>query len=300
MSPWAKLHRKLVRVWLERHRRGEVDRTVRAVFVGDYVGDQVILEGIYERRLLELLMSTFLPDGIGGTCIDVGANIGNHAAFFLRHASRVIAFEPNPAVRRLLDVNVHGLAVEVVGVGLSSAAGTLHFREDPGNCGASMIVDRAEDASSTIEVVTLDRWLGDRPDHPIRFVKIDVEGHEWDVLQGARDVLRRDHPVLALEGHYGREPAKGEAVQRLLSELGYDGFYHLVPRSGAARRLERSGVRLGRGPIGQLAALAFGRDRTFERTGTIAGRQHSLLVARREPVSATRAGAPCAPGARAP
>jgi hypothetical protein len=58
----------------------------------------------------------------------------------------------------------------------------------------------------------------------IRFIKCDVEGHEHEVLIGAREVLRRSKPVLLIEVEQRhRRRAVGETFD-LLSRLGYDGY----------------------------------------------------------------------------
>ena len=79
---------------------------VRAVFLGDFVSGQVIRHGYYERRELETLArSVFANSASKSTALDIGANIGNHAAFLSNHFGRVIAFEPNPMVACLLKAN---------------------------------------------------------------------------------------------------------------------------------------------------------------------------------------------------
>ena len=70
----------------------------------DYIQRYQRAGEFFEASELELIRQHFN----GGTYIDVGANIGNHAVYFgqLPNCSKVLAFEPNPASLRLLKINV--------------------------------------------------------------------------------------------------------------------------------------------------------------------------------------------------
>ena len=108
---YDKLRKEIRRYIIKRYLTGlykeRVSKTVRAIFIGDYVSNKILLDGIYEGRelnALDQLVFCHLPRD--SVALDIGANIGNHTAYFARYFSRVIAFEPNPMVFAVLSANV--------------------------------------------------------------------------------------------------------------------------------------------------------------------------------------------------
>ncbi|WP_088625887.1 FkbM family methyltransferase [Oceanicola sp. 22II-s10i] len=134
--------------------------------------------------------------------VEVGANIGNHVVWYARHldAGRIYPVEPNPEALRLLDANIEANAIgdriDRRGWGLGAGAGEGRFvtqTDNADNLGATRLVAAADGG---IETRSLDVLLGqDRVD----FIKIDAEGMELDVLQGAEALIARDKPVIWVE-----------------------------------------------------------------------------------------------------
>ncbi|MGF1462339.1 MAG: FkbM family methyltransferase [Maricaulaceae bacterium] len=135
----------------------------------------------------------------GDLVFDVGANIGNHTLYFAGCCGcSVTAFEPHPIAASYLLDNVarNGLAGQVVvqEAALGAFAGHARFGSTPQhNLGAASL---RWDRDGEVEVVPLDTFVDDRP---VRLVKIDVEGMELEVLQGAQALIDRDHPIIACE-----------------------------------------------------------------------------------------------------
>jgi FkbM family methyltransferase len=138
----------------------------------------------------------------GATAIDVGASIGMYSAEMARHAARVLAFEANPAVAAFTRT-IARRNVEVVNAALSSHAGraTLHMPRNRKGHGVTELATIAQspqaDNGLAIEVET--KRLDDFPVHDCSFIKIDVEGHEEAVLEGAASLIARERPVLMIE-----------------------------------------------------------------------------------------------------
>jgi FkbM family methyltransferase len=171
--------------------------------------------------------------------VDVGANQG---IFTLMGATRnpelrVLAFEPNPRLHDLLRTNLalNQLAdrVELSRAAVSDAPGTVQF-EVPDSPFAThgRLASLGADAATTVEAeaVRLDDVVGSRP---VDLIKIDVEGAESLVLEGARATLDRWHPSLIIEVLEGRDNA---GVDDLLRSLHYDFFWLTgdgpLPREG--------------------------------------------------------------------
>lgn len=147
----------------------------------------------------ELFLIEFLIDG--GTAIDVGANKGIYAEMLGRKAKRVLCFEPNPelAANLTLAVDAH---VEVRCAAVSSEAGTMTLNipraDHGGHSPNTATLERVEGPiaeSLNVDVVRLDECGA----QDVRFIKVDVEGHEEGVINGAKALIERDRPMLMLE-----------------------------------------------------------------------------------------------------
>jgi FkbM family methyltransferase len=129
----------------------------------------------------------------GDLVVDVGANFGLWSVLAARRGCRVVAVEPVPPTRALLARNAarNGLVdqIEIAAVAVSDAPGQLEIAVPHGESGqASVSPDPADSLERhAVEATTLDALLGERA---VRFLKIDVEGHELAVLRGAERLLR--------------------------------------------------------------------------------------------------------------
>ena len=140
----------------------------------------------------------------GTTAIDIGCSIGIYAAEMARYANKVIAFEANPAVAQFARA-VAPRNVEVINVALSSAPGraTLKIPRNPKGETVDELATiepgnplHAGDAAATeVEMKRLD----DLDIANCSFIKIDVEGHEEAVLDGAAALIASQRPVLMIE-----------------------------------------------------------------------------------------------------
>lgn len=128
----------------------------------------------------------------GDTVVDIGANFGFWSLIAARRGCEVVAVEPVARTRQLLIENARRNRlddrVEVVAEAVSDSRGVLTLALPDGESGqASAHPDPALAAESlTVATTTLDELLGARR---VRFLKIDVEGHEPAVLRGGTRVL---------------------------------------------------------------------------------------------------------------
>jgi FkbM family methyltransferase len=152
-----------------------------------------------EKNVARLLRSCLQDDS---SCVDVGAHKGSFLVEFIRLAPRGThyAFEPLPALADELRARFPG--VEVLNCALSNRAGTSTFFHVPAMEAWSGLERQPyprETAVSEIEVELrrLDDVIGER--ERIDFIKIDVEGAELEVLEGAQETIRRCRPVILFE-----------------------------------------------------------------------------------------------------
>jgi FkbM family methyltransferase len=134
----------------------------------------------------------------GGIALDVGANVGNHTLAFSRLFDRVLAFEPLPRLADRLEAKVAARPnVTVHRVALSDRNGVARFAPPTTyNWGKGKIDDAG---TRIVQVVRGDELLAARDAGRVNFVKIDVEGHEVEVLSGLRHTIARDRPVVMFE-----------------------------------------------------------------------------------------------------
>lgn len=199
-----------------------------ATFAFDHVGQAITLWGRYERDELDLLMQAIAPQlATDGVCLDVGANIGNHAVFFADHFDEVLAFEPNPRTFALLQFNA-GLRsnIRCFNVGLSNVDAHASLSVPAENVGMASLHGSAEPDGVRVDC-ELRRFdgLDGLTQRRVSMVKIDVEGHEPDVLRGARELLARDRPVVVFE-QTADEINDGSSIAiELLRAAGYLRFW---------------------------------------------------------------------------
>lgn len=161
--------------------------------------------------------------------IDVGANYGGYVHFMRGHARRVIAFEPFPEFVALLRRKFSGDVV-VEPIALSDRVGDSRL--------CTPIVDGvavtgcatlSSDAASAYETHRAMEVRADRLDNVYKgvagFIKIDVEGHEQAVLDGAVETIARCRPRILVEIEEHLSPGGLARAQRFFSGLGYRGYY---------------------------------------------------------------------------
>ena len=165
------------------------------------------------------------------TSIDVGANIGVWTWAMARESSHVHAFEPNPKNIARLRRNLGGLKnVSLHGVALSDRDGEASLRIPRGPKGHSnqraslsriAVGDDKPFTALTVEA----RRLDDFAITNVGFMKIDVEGFEQAVLDGARQTIARDRPNLLVEIEEAHTNVPlGDSVRRVAA-LGYRCLY---------------------------------------------------------------------------
>lgn len=242
-------------------RRGGLldDGPGRRAFLAAYTAYKLHLEG----RTLHALRPHVRP---GSTAIDVGANIGVFALRFARWAGpagRVVAIEPearnaDELERRAARAGTRAAAVTVVRGVAAERSGTLHLAVNdlhPGD-------HRLAAAGVPVAAHALDDLAAAHGLADIALVKIDVQGAEVRVLQGAAALLRRWHPALFVEvddAALAGQGASVAALEALLRAAGYRAFRRAGGAWAPVESLERDGPARVRQGYADYLFLADGR-----------------------------------------
>lgn len=177
-----------------------------------------VLLSTYEREQTRLFEDAITP---GNVVFDIGAHAGYYsllASVLVGSSGSVFAFEPEPRnalyLKKNMAINRCG-NVTVVESAVGNNSGTTRFEYGTGS-GTGRVTSNA--AGLAVPMVSVDDFTERNavlPDH----LKIDVEGAEMLVLQGARRTISRARPVIFLSTH---GPAVHRECCRFLKELQYE------------------------------------------------------------------------------
>lgn len=190
-----------------------------------YVGGSLAAYGEYspgETRLWEQFISN------GMLVLDIGANLGAHTvalASMVGSGGCVVAFEPQPPLHRLLETNIIANGYESNVVALRAGASA--------NCGVAYVPSINYDSRFNFGVISLTSEGIPTPLVSIdslglphcEFIKIDVEGMEPAVLEGASETIKRFLPVIEVECD---RPGMLDKLSAILEPLGYELYWHVV------------------------------------------------------------------------
>jgi len=197
------------------------------VNTGEEIGKRIYYYGKYEPEQEEALKKYLKP---GSVFYDLGANIGVFSILGARNEAKVFAFEPSRKVGARLNENIklngQESRIQVVPSAVADKSGNLDFYETrDGNWGVGRIFDfnpSVQAEKYSVAVKSLDEFA--REFGPPDFIKIDIEGAEWLVLNGARGTLAQASPTILIEFHPREISTLGGSVDKcvgILRDLGY-------------------------------------------------------------------------------
>ena len=164
-----------------------------------------------------------------GVAVDVGANFGLYTRELARITDIVHAFEPSNAMAGILR-NTSARNVIVHEMALSDHSGDTCLRIPKTDNGLIHSLASVEQSvanamgpheSAKVPLAPLDTIV----QADIAFVKIDVEGHELKVLEGARGVLKQSRPIFLIEAEERHRPGATKSVFQFFSSNDYQGFF---------------------------------------------------------------------------
>ena len=209
------------------------------------------------------------------TFADIGSNIGAYSVLMSQAPSveKVVAFEANhsAALEMLQNFRLNSLDIEIQTGAVSDKCGYLSFGVVSRLAGNSAVVDTAANQEfnqvEQIKCITLDEAL-DSCAGPFA-LKIDVEGHEKQVLSGARSLLV--HPCIIQVENYGEELKLPDGYNKI-AQIGPDWYFSNISNLYAADLFEQAATMMIEANhemksasihVGDLALSVTGRTYTF-------------------------------------
>lgn len=194
-----------------------------------WLGRSLDLYGEWSESEVALFRDLLKP---GDTVVEAGANIGAHTialASIVGSNGQVLAYEPDERNCKLLRDNVapHAYVCQFA-LGKDHGLAVLNWQR--GNPGGTSVAVPDLLSHSDCRVIPLDMQTAGNVEtnlcNHVDFLKIDVEGMELDVLQGAEQTIQRDRPLIYAEND---RPGATEKLLAWFTEHGYKVYQHIAP-----------------------------------------------------------------------
>ncbi len=182
----------------------------------------------YDRQTIAVMKKVLKSES---NCIDVGCHKGEMLDLMLNYApqGKHFAFEPLPHLYKNLQEKYRNtISVQVSDIALWNQKGSTTFNYVVNAPAYSGIKERQYKNTPQIEILTVQTDMLDNfipPNQRIDFIKIDVEGGELGVLQGAMETIKKNKPVIIFESgigasdYYNTQPGE---IYQLLKDCGLD------------------------------------------------------------------------------
>ena len=163
------------------------DKKITFVLSNDNIMSNPSYEGKYRDMILETIPSM-------KTFVDVGSNVGIWSLPMSKKFRRVVSYEPSKQNIECLRANVPS-GIEIREKAVANFSGTADFHQAGKNCGDGKLCRPGVGSSYSVPVVRLD----DEGIDEIDLIKIDVQGWEYEVLDGAREIIKTQRPWIIFE-----------------------------------------------------------------------------------------------------
>jgi len=166
------------------------------------VVNAMLKNNIWEKKITKIFNDYVKEDWI---CIDVGTYIGLHSLTLSKLCDKVIGFEAQPLIyeclkNTLIIKNITN--VKLYNIALSNKKGnTRIFTNNDGNASLEGIRDHKFKYNFNTNTDILDNY--DIP--KVDLIKIDIEGSEWEMLEGAVELITKHRPMIILETFRGKK-----------------------------------------------------------------------------------------------
>ncbi|MES2417953.1 MAG: FkbM family methyltransferase [Bacteroidota bacterium] len=199
-------------LWLLRHNQlkqvEKIDQPITGSFklklnTKNFIDSCIYYTGDYEPYL-KIHYKKIIKSG--DVVLDVGANIGFHSLYFAELTGitgKVLSFEPIPinfkSFKENLELNnFPQVSANNIALGNENASINIHIDQEGQNPGAYSLLTLGT-KNQTIKCEKGDDFLNNLGIDKVHFMKIDVEGYEFEVLKGLKNTIDRSRPVINFE-----------------------------------------------------------------------------------------------------
>ena len=163
----------------------------------------------YEGKYREFILK-HIPNK--KTFVDVGTNVGIWSRPMMSYFDSVVSYEPSKQNLECLKANIP-TGIDLREKAVANFTGFADFRQAGKNCGDGKLCRQGVESSYQVPVVTLD----DEGLKNVDLIKIDVQGWEFEVLDGAQNLIKRDRPWVVFEVNQDID-----TCCNLMESLGYE------------------------------------------------------------------------------
>ena len=183
----------------------------------DIISASLRLYGEYQQVELDMLLQLIGEDTV---VYDIGSNIGYHASAFASRSKHVYCFEANPQHFKMLRMNMQEEPrCTLFNMAVSNAVGKILVEEIDvtaiGNYGMAKVGTKT---GVEVSMTSIDTLVNSEQVLPPHLIKVDVEGHEPGVFQGAEDTIKKYMPLIYFEA---QESQNIPEIYSMLDALGY-------------------------------------------------------------------------------
>ncbi|MEN9448048.1 MAG: hypothetical protein RJA25_1338 [Bacteroidota bacterium] len=189
----------------------------------------------FDRRFLySLIKEDFV-------CLDIGANIGETTLNFAKLATKgkVYSFEPVPFLFERLKTNISLNSfknIQLHNIAISDKNEALFFDLPSNHNSAGISLSKQETSDNyKVKAITLDDFVEEQKLSKIDIIKIDVEGFENFVINGAYKTIQRLKPIIFIEIDNRYLQPKGTSEKKLLTQIRNDFAYSLYRINGTEK-----------------------------------------------------------------
>lgn len=208
----------------------------------DLIGRSIFESGYYEAETVKLIQKLLAP---GMVFFDVGAHIGQYtlvASQAVGATGQVHSFEPDPDTYKWLQRNARLNRlnnVQLTPMALSNESGIRQlYLATSQSIGCNSLSPPSNYSGNTchIECTTVDAYVEMKGIQRVDLIKVDVEGAEGSVLQGASSLLRSENkPIIIMEFEEARQKALGSSCAKLADVLTSNGYSLFTAQGQRAR-----------------------------------------------------------------
>ena len=188
------------------------------------------LFGNVEQELIYVCrnFTTLRPDAQFSTAVDIGANVGLYTYLFSTIFDSVHSFEPNDCLTyRIDDSNISNVSLYHVALSnIEKVDGDLYFPVHGSiDYGLASLQEPINNTCSNKSIKVTQKTLDSYNLNSVELIKIDIEGHEQQCIEGSVVTILKYKPILVVEIEQRHLDSDIQNVFNYIEDLGYQGYF---------------------------------------------------------------------------